>query len=92
MSAAFDVVTENLTEELLTEHQNEIQKMKNYYDQHKELFEKVTRRQKLWREFLDLEVCILCEVILTATPRGLFRWRLAIMKCSIDVQLYLGLI
>jgi hypothetical protein len=56
-----NAVTEHLTEELLTEHQNEIQRMQNYYDQHKELFEKVARREQLWMEFLDLEVSSLSE-------------------------------
>ena len=39
----------------------EVTRMKQYYEDNKEMLEKVARRQRLWLEFLQLEVCFLLE-------------------------------
>ena len=48
-----------MTEELLEVHEAEISRLKYTYEQHKDLYEKVARRMKLWDEYLDLEVVFL---------------------------------
>ena len=45
-----------MTEELLEVHKSEIFRLKNSYAQHKDMYDKLARRQKLWVEYLDLEV------------------------------------
>jgi len=53
-----------MTEELLEVHKAEILRLKNSYDQHRDLYEKLARRQKLWDEYLNLEVVL---VVLSLT-------------------------
>jgi len=47
-----------MTEELLELHKAEILRLKNSYEQHRDLYEKLARRQKLWDEYLNLEVVL----------------------------------
>ncbi|XP_029986981.1 protein regulator of cytokinesis 1b [Sphaeramia orbicularis] len=47
--------SEDFTEELLSFHSAEIQRLKQHYEQHRELFEGVQRWEESWRLFLDLE-------------------------------------
>ena len=49
-------IVEDFTEELLEQHDTEVQRMKQLYDDNQKMFEKVARRQKLWLEFLEFEV------------------------------------
>ena len=42
-------------EELLERHEAEVEKMKVYYEENKELFTKVSERQEVWSKFMDLE-------------------------------------
>lgn len=57
-------LSDNLTEELLEDHKSEISRLRNYYDQHKDMYDKLARRQKLWDEYLNLEVIFLCAMVL----------------------------
>ena len=43
------------TEELLEQHETELDKIKLYYEHHKELFKRVTMRQEVWNKFMELE-------------------------------------
>lgn len=45
----------DFTEELLEEHEAEAEKLKNYLNENKELFEKVAMRQQVWSKFMELE-------------------------------------
>jgi len=47
-----------MTEDLLEVHKAEILQLKNSYEQYKDMYDKLARRQKLWNEYLDLEVVI----------------------------------
>ena len=49
-------VSEECTEEVLQYHEQEVEKVKEYYHQNKDMLEKVARRQKLWGEFQEFEV------------------------------------
>ncbi len=51
-----DCVPDNFTEELLEKHDSEVQTVRQYYEDHQEILEKVSRRQQLWLEFLEFEV------------------------------------
>jgi len=42
-------------------HEQELSRLRNYYDQHKDLLDKVDRWKKLWAQFLEFEVC--CEMV-----------------------------
>ena len=42
-------------EELLERHDQEVAKMKGYFEENKELFTKVSQRQKVWGNFMELE-------------------------------------
>lgn len=60
----FVFLSDNLTEELLEDHKSEISRLRNHYDQHKDMYDKLARRQKLWDEYLNLEVIFLCAMVL----------------------------
>ena len=47
---------ENFTEELLSLHEQEVVILKKYYEDHRVLFEGVTRWQKNWELFVELDV------------------------------------
>jgi len=38
-------------------HEEELSRLRNYYEEHKDLLEKVDRWKKLWAQFLEFEVC-----------------------------------
>ncbi|KAK7508500.1 hypothetical protein BaRGS_00000066 [Batillaria attramentaria] len=46
---------ENYTEELLEVHEQELQKMRDYYEQHREVLSLLEKREKLWSEMLEFE-------------------------------------
>jgi len=45
----------DFTEELLEAHEEQLDDMKCYHDQHKDLFKKVSQRQQVWAKFMELE-------------------------------------
>lgn len=47
---------ENSSEELLNLHESESQRLKQHFEDHKELFEGVHKWEEGWRLFLELEV------------------------------------
>ncbi|XP_061594371.1 protein regulator of cytokinesis 1b isoform X2 [Cololabis saira] len=47
--------SEDFDEELLTLHDAEIQRLRQHYEEHKELFEGIHRWEESWRLFLELE-------------------------------------
>jgi len=49
-------ISDNMTEELLESHKAEISRLKHVYERHKDLYDRLARRQKLWNEYLNLEV------------------------------------
>lgn len=42
-------------EELLERHEQEVERMKAYYEENKDLFTKVSQRQQVWGKFMELE-------------------------------------
>ncbi|XP_053085399.1 protein regulator of cytokinesis 1b isoform X3 [Pangasianodon hypophthalmus] len=46
---------DNFSEELLNLHESEIQRLKQHYEEHKELFEGVHKWEESWKLFLELE-------------------------------------
>ncbi|XP_077991919.1 protein regulator of cytokinesis 1-like isoform X2 [Glandiceps talaboti] len=51
-TAAYD---ENYTEEILELHDKEVQKLKSIYENNKELFEMVKKREEMWKKMLEFE-------------------------------------
>jgi len=45
----------DFNEQLLEQHENEVERMKNYLEVHQILFKKVAERQELWNKAMDLE-------------------------------------
>lgn len=50
------IVSEDFTEDLLSLHDAEIQRLKQHYEDHKELFEGVHQWEESWRLYQELEV------------------------------------
>lgn len=48
--------TDNFTEELLNLHEAEVKTLEKYYEDHRELFEGVTKWQENWTLYLELDV------------------------------------
>lgn len=48
--------TDNFTEELLDLHEAEVKTLEKYYQDHRELFEGVTKWQENWALYLELDV------------------------------------
>lgn len=48
--------TDNFTEELLNLHEAEVLTLKKYYEDHRELFDGVTKWKENWTLFLELDV------------------------------------
>ncbi|XP_054626888.1 protein regulator of cytokinesis 1b [Dunckerocampus dactyliophorus] len=53
--AFFAYFSEDFTEELLSAHDAEIQRLKQHYEDHKELFDAVQQWEESWRLFLELD-------------------------------------
>nr|XP_057933003.1 protein regulator of cytokinesis 1b isoform X2 [Doryrhamphus excisus] len=53
--AFFAYFSEDFTEELLRAHDAEIQRLKQHYDDHKELYDAVQQWEESWRLFLELD-------------------------------------
>lgn len=51
-------ILEDFTEELLSQHDAEIQRLKQHYEDHKELFDGVHQWEENWRHFQELEVSL----------------------------------
>lgn len=51
-------ISEDFTEELLSQHDAEIQRLKQHYEAHKELFDGVQQWEENWRLFQELEVSL----------------------------------
>ncbi|XP_023336270.1 protein regulator of cytokinesis 1 [Eurytemora carolleeae] len=45
----------DFSEALLEAHETEVARLKTYYEDHKELFLKVSKRQEVWNKFMELE-------------------------------------
>jgi len=50
------LLSDDFSEELLSLHDEENVRLKQYYEDHKELFEGVHKWDENWRLFLELEV------------------------------------
>jgi len=45
----------DFNEELLDQHEAEVERMKEYHSQHKDLFLRVSQREEVWSKFIELE-------------------------------------
>lgn len=54
--SAYLFSTDDFTEELLNLHEAEVKTLKKYYEDHRELFEGVTKWQENWTVYLELDV------------------------------------
>ena len=50
--------SEDYNEDLLAAHEEEVQKVKDYYHDFQTVLEMVAKRQKLWNEMIEFEVSI----------------------------------
>ena len=44
------------TEDLLRQHEAELDKLRELYSAHKDIFGKVDQRDELWKQFVSMEV------------------------------------
>ena len=52
-------------------HEQELTRLQDYYEEHKDLLDRVDRWKKLWSQFLEFEVCILmavCSLLAAGKP------------------------
>ena len=47
--------SEEFSEQLLEEHENEVKKLQEYFNKNRELFVKVEQRQTVWKKYMELE-------------------------------------
>jgi len=47
---------EDCTEQLLDAHEAELKQLQQYHDSYQHVFEKVAKREEMWRKFLAYEV------------------------------------
>lgn len=52
------LLADDFTEELLNQHEAEVKVLEKYYEDHKELFEGVTKWQDNWTLYLELDVSL----------------------------------
>lgn len=52
------LILEDFTEELLSQHDAEIQRLKLYFEDHRDLFDGVRQWEENWRLFQELEVSL----------------------------------
>ena len=52
----FMAFLENYTEELLSMHEHQVEVMKNYYEENKDIFKLVEKREALFRTMEEFEV------------------------------------
>ena len=50
-------VSDNFTEELLEVHEQELEKVKSYYEEHKHMFKMVEKRESMFKKMREFEVC-----------------------------------
>lgn len=53
------LLADDFTEELLNQHEAEVKVLETYYEDHKELFEGVTKWQDNWTLYLELDVSLM---------------------------------
>jgi len=64
---------EELTEDVLVAHEQELTRLRDYYEEHKDLLDRVDRWKKLWSQFLEFEVRILmvvCSLMAVGKPEN----------------------
>lgn len=66
--------TDNFTEELLNLHEAEVRTLKTYYEDHRELFEGVTKWQENWTLYLELDVSIILHEFSRKAFKTNFSW------------------
>lgn len=54
--SACRLLTDDFTEELLNLHEAEVKALEQYYEDHRELFDGVTKWQENWTLYLELDV------------------------------------
>lgn len=50
------IFVDDYTEELLEQHDNEVQRLQDYYQRHRLILDKVRQREELWTKFINFEV------------------------------------
>lgn len=77
LNVAVSVVklAENYTEELLEVHEQELEKMRSYFEMHKDILELIAKRERLWEEMLEFEVFAVFCLSLFSCHHNLFSKR-----------------
>ena len=52
-------LSEDFSEDLLSAHESELDRTRGFYQDNKDVFEMVEKRQKLWRQQMEMDVCML---------------------------------
>ena len=49
-------LSDDFSEDLLSAHESELDRMRGFYQDHKEIFQLLEKREKLWQQQLELDV------------------------------------
>ena len=52
-------LSEDFSDDLLSAHESELDRMRGFYKDNKDVFEMVEKRQKLWNQQMEMDVCTL---------------------------------
>lgn len=64
----FSPCTDDFTEDLLNQHEDQVKILKKYYEDHQELFEGVTKWQDNWTLYLELDVSTVLVLEFSVKP------------------------
>ena len=49
--------SEDYSDDALSAHESELDKMKGFYEDHKDIFKLIDKREDMWSKMLQFEVC-----------------------------------
>lgn len=50
------LLSDDFSEDLLSAHESELDRMRGFYQDNREIFEQVQKRERLWQQQLELDV------------------------------------
>jgi len=60
-------VLDDFSDDSLSAHESELDRMKGFYEDHKEIFKLIDKREEMWVKMLNFEVCFIFVVLHSVT-------------------------
>lgn len=58
-----DVTSDDYSDDALSAHESELDKMKGFYEDHKDIFKLIDKREEMWSKMLQFEVCCYSDFV-----------------------------